>query len=221
MVRSLPEHTIDAWVAVSICTTFPDALIWAPTPRNLSSGWDYGAELGDGKTFLLENKATELLKSGSDHEIKIGHKQLNQYCTLTKLTGHPPLFYVLPNPPWLVQPNQTDPVPLEAAHRIVPVPFGDWTWVVSCLDLKKYVGRKKSIRTSTLPSTGWSTLSKFLQEVKACNIVPKIQGNVVDRSDLNVGTQDDQQLQHNDTLLAVFVPKENLPNWDGRDPVAT
>lgn len=55
--RSLPERTVDAWVAASICGAFPNALIWGPTQR-VAENWDYGVSLGDGKVFILEDKAT-------------------------------------------------------------------------------------------------------------------------------------------------------------------
>ena len=117
MVRSLPQYTVDAWVSVFIGSAFPHARIWTPTLRSLRIGWDQGA-LGDGKSFIFENKATELVKPGNDHVIEINHAQLDRYCDLTEKPNQSPIYYVLPDPPWFVLPRQDTPIPVEAARRI-------------------------------------------------------------------------------------------------------
>lgn len=214
MVRSLPEHTVDAWVAVAICSTFPNARIWSPTPRNLRSGWDQAAELGDGKSFILEIKATELVKPGNDHVIEINRAQLDRYCSLTQEPDQSPIYYVLPDPPWFVVPSQTSPVPSEAARRTTPIPFKEWAWVVSCRELRTRLAGAHSIRTSTLPRTGWLTLASFLTEAKECRVGRRSQVEVSTDQPSDVGSSSSGELRSRDTLMAVFLPREDLPNWD-------
>jgi hypothetical protein len=215
MVRSLPEHTVEAWVAMAIGSTFPNARIWSPTPPNLRSGWDRGVDLGEGKSFIFENKATELVKPGNDHVIEINHPQLDRYCELTREANQLPIYYVLPDPPWFVIPRQDTPIPVESVHRISPVPFREWAWVVPCIELRDYLRGAHSIRTSVLPRRGWSTLASFLKEVKESRPARNSQvGESADErsnSELSSG----RESRNRDTLMAVFIPKEDLPNWDG------
>jgi hypothetical protein len=214
IVRSLPEHAVDAWVAVSICSTFPNARIWAPTPASLRDGGSR-AQLGEGRSFVLENKATELVKPGNDHVIEINRAQLDRYCELSGESNQSPIYYVLPDPPWFVVPRQDSPVPIEAAQRTTPVPFKEWAWVVPCHELRSYLGGTKSIRTSTLPRTGWSTLASFLKDVKESR--PGRKSEVESSVDHPAESESSsgRELRNRDTLMAVFLPKEDLPNWDG------
>ncbi len=62
MSASLPEQTVELWVAAVITVQFPNAQVWAPTPADLQH-FDVGARTG-GKLFILECKRTDPLKSG-------------------------------------------------------------------------------------------------------------------------------------------------------------
>jgi len=83
--RSLPERTVDAWVAAYVSHRFPNALIWAPTQRLSDPNWDFGASLGNGKVFILENKATTPISRQrktplETHRIQVDPDQLDWYC---------------------------------------------------------------------------------------------------------------------------------------------
>jgi hypothetical protein len=214
MVRSLPEHTVEAWVAMAISSTFPNARVWSPAPPNLRRSWDQAADLGEGKSFIFENKATELVKPGNDHVIEINPAQLDRYCDLSKESNQSPMYYVLPDPPWFVIPRQGTPVPVEAAHRTAPVPFKEWAWVVPCEELRNYLRGAHSIRTSALPRRGWSTLASFLKEMQECRAGRRSEVDL--SADESSGSESfsGRESRNRDTLMAVFVPKQDLPKWD-------
>jgi hypothetical protein len=214
MVRSLPEHTVEAWVAMAISSMFPNARIWSPTPPNPRSGWDAGADLGDGKSFIFENKATELVKPGNDHVIEINPAQLDRYCDLSAQSRQSPIYYVLPDPPWFVIPRQGTPVPVEAANRIAAVPFKEWAWVVPCEELRDYLRGAHSIRTSALPRRGWSTLASFLKETKESRAGRKSEVDLTSDESSNSESMSGRESRNRDTLMAAFIPSTDLPNWN-------
>jgi hypothetical protein len=83
--RSLPERTVDAWVAIAICGVFPNARLWAPTQVIEDTNWDYGVSHGDGKIFIFEDKATTPVHRSrklplDTHRIYIDREQLDWYC---------------------------------------------------------------------------------------------------------------------------------------------
>src|SRR5271170_4371037 len=95
-----------------------------------------------------------------------------------------------------------------------PVPFGDWSWVVPCVELRDYLRGAHSIRTSALPRTSWLTLASFLKGIKECRPVRRAP---VDTSANELGDTESlsgRESRNRDTLMAVFIPKEDLPNWD-------
>ncbi len=215
IVRSLPEHTVDAWVAGAICSTFPHARIWAPTPRSLRSGWDQEAEQGEGVSFIFEIKATELVKPGNDHVIEINRSQLERYCALSEEPAQSPIFYVLPDPPWFSAPSQNTPVPGEATHRTGPTPFAAWTWVVSCSDLRGYLAGAHSIRTSTLAARGWPTLAGFLADAKESRVGRTSPRDAEPERPDVAEASSERELRSRDTLMAVFLPREDLLSGGG------
>ncbi len=217
MVRSLPENTVEAWVAMAVAATFPNARIWSPAPPNQRSGWEQAADLGEGTSFIFENKATELVKPGNDHVIEINRAQLDRYCDLSAQYQQSPIYYLLPDPPWFAIPRQGTPVPVEAAHRIAPVPFKEWAWVVPCEELRDYLRGAHSIRTSVLPRRGWSTLASFLKEVKERRAGNRSEADLAGEphgSESSTG----RESRSRDTLMAVFVPSVDLPNWRPEEP---
>lgn len=77
MTRSLPERTVDAWVTAAIVRRFANARLWCPT-QNAVENWDEAVGLGDGKLFLLENKAPEDVDD-EDHRLTIDLDQLRRF----------------------------------------------------------------------------------------------------------------------------------------------
>lgn len=79
-MRSLPERTVDAWVAGVFCSRFASAHVWAPTQLAANGNWDYGMNLGNGKLFILEDKATQHVSRTTlpdTHRITIDPAQLD------------------------------------------------------------------------------------------------------------------------------------------------
>ncbi len=181
--KSLPERTLDLWVACAINDAFPNALIWAPTQNDIRraapQNWDAAAELAGSKTVLLENKAT--VASGPDHRIEIDKSQLERYLAKLDADGFDRLFYVLPSPPW--QGNHgPGPVPAEAANRSN---VASWAHVfpACCLMLWLDAHGRNSVNTKELQGppqltcpvcrqSPWS-LDAFLKGLAGCWIIER------------------------------------------------
>ncbi|MEU8075930.1 hypothetical protein AB0B31_10810 [Catellatospora citrea] len=185
--RSLPEHTVDCWVAAEVLERLPDAQLWAPTQVG-SDNWDTAFGLGPTKCFILEDKATEpRTPNSTEHKVTIDMHQLMRYID----TVGAPVYYVLPAPPWDAMSTMTtlDPVaPVPAASRCrtgrrcahasdAHGPFATWTYVVDALPLLRFiadyrtsVGAEFSIRTCDFEKIpGVMTLQEFLRGVESCD----------------------------------------------------
>ena len=238
--RSLPERTVDAWVSTAICSTFPHAQIWGPTQALDATNWDYGLSVGDGKIFILEDKGTYPIVRTSKfplqaHKIDFDRSQLDWYCTEVEPHWGVPVYYVMPNPPWL-GPHTGLPVPHQASYRSSSAqgPFEEWAFVSRCHSLKKLLGTRSSLETHRLPSLGEHTLAEFLKGVRDC-ILGRVVSGPTRASDWNEERPDDQQenqqtlfsqstigspetrrpevAQRVGSALAVFIPSEDLPGW--------
>lgn len=178
--RSLPERTVDAWVCAYIVQRFPNALVWAPTQRELGSNWDMGAALGNGKVFILENKATTAVSRTREqpletHKIDIDLDQLDWYCDeVDKLVE---TYYVLPSPPWRGKPD-LELVPSEAVFRtgLVRESFESWAWVVRSRDLRRHLAGESRLETHRLPMHEAESLEDFLTEMQNCRRGTRIVG---------------------------------------------
>lgn len=183
--RSLPEHTVDCWVAAAIITYYPDAFVWAPTQLG-DDNWDVAFGSEPGKTFILEDKATipGYTDDKDDHHVQINIEQLENYSTYPV-----PVYYVIPDPPWPATSTAgtlapTAPVPNEAGCRNVHVDhpaFIDWARVIEAADLNNmhpaFERRPGVLATSTKPKrvpirlniTPRSiTLRRFLNGIAEC-----------------------------------------------------
>lgn len=147
MPVSIPERTVDAWVAAYLAITFPSVVLWAPTQQH-HPDHDLAVGLpGPGKLFVLENKAPETNRGG--HAFTLPVRQLYNYLRHPKLRTR--AFYVLPCPPYPVAavPPVAAPPPAPsqplldarattrlAGHRWAP-PEGaeQWFFVIAALDL--------------------------------------------------------------------------------------
>lgn len=220
-MRSLPERTVDAWVASAITDRFPNARIWAPTQRAMHdvNNWDYGVGLGDGKVFILEDKATEWSTgagpAGGRHTIMIDLRQLDWYCNTVEPEQGVPVYYVLPVPPWDGEPTGSPVLPNESAHRIAPR-FEGWARAVRCHFLRKYLAapahqRSRTLRAEDVPTIpGADTLGEFLDQVKKCERGARtpLDGR---RGGPDEVFEQDQSL--NVRPLAVFIAAADLPNF--------
>jgi hypothetical protein len=147
MPVSLPERTVDAWVAAYLATRIPDVLLWAPTQRQVPD-YDIASSLpGPGKLFVLEDKAP--YTNGSAHWFVLQVRQLWNYLRNADLRTR--TFYVLPCPPFQVTdvpggpgaPALTTPDLLPArsqsrllGHQWLPsLGCEDWFRVVPVVDL--------------------------------------------------------------------------------------
>ncbi len=173
--RSLPERTVDAWVAIAISEIYPNARLWAPTQVIDDTNWDYGAFLGDGKILILEDKATTPVHRKRKaplytHRIRIDRDQLNWYCDDVEPNLTVPAYYVLPRPPWDGPPSGSDVVADQSITRTMSLagPFSLWTFVIRCSDLRTHLGVRDTVDTDTLPIPHSVTLQAFLTAVAAC-----------------------------------------------------
>jgi len=165
---SVPERTVDVWVAGVVADKFEDAQIWAPTTRG-SDNWDLGVSIpvpgahgSPGKLLVLENKGATPLKSG-DHRIRIDLPQIHRYCRSPYVDY---VFYVLPSPPWSGEPPHWV-VPPQAGHRSTA---GGWLWVVPAPMLLGWLRttNRSSILASQIPALGSVVLDDFLDEIHRC-----------------------------------------------------
>lgn len=192
-MASLPERTVESWLAVELETWFPGVHLWAPTQNSIGN-WDLGA-LGAGKVLIFECKGCQSLVQG--HTIPINRKQLWRYTFgphFTSVRVH--VFYVLPSPPWpgnppgwsgAQPPGAALPVP-HAAERTMGVGGGCWNWfyVTTPSLLWAALAGMASVNTCRLPNAsrlglpqhrwgplgGMQRLSDFLEDVARCRRVP-------------------------------------------------
>ena len=238
--RSLPERTVDAWVSGEICSKFPGALLWAPTQAGWNN-WDYGASLGDGKVFVLEDKATTPIERTrkhprSTHRIDIPRRQLDWYCNEVEPQQGVPVYYVLPKPPWAGAWTGSPVLPDRAVCRMQSGdgPFSAWAWVVRCTALLAFLGTRNTLDTDKLPlaASGCLSLQEFLDRVRICEIGKVVHGSGEGRraaskvsfETVEPGvaepTESRGRLERSDTrlvgsALAVFVPAADLPDFPG------
>ncbi len=236
--RSLPERTVDAWVAVAICQRFPSALLWGPTQRAEDPNWDYGASLGDGKLFILENKAADPKHlvgppAMDTHRIRIDLGQLAWYCDIVEPNYTVPVYYVLPCPPFAGEPTP-GVVPAQAITRMASPagPFRCWAYVIRCNDLRSQLPplpqQSTQVRAEDLPLKGSVLLQDFLDGVAACEtpeLMKKVgrgdkamavardllEAQYADARDRYAATREERRRLSQAT--AVFIPATDLPGW--------
>jgi hypothetical protein len=125
--RSMPERTVDTWVASAICSVFPDARIWDPTQAMRERNWDRAfLPLEAGKVFIFEDKGTTAVtrmrkRPLPTHRIEIGAAQLDWYSDEVEPASMIPVYYVLPRPP-LNGGTGSGHVPEQAICRITQTP---------------------------------------------------------------------------------------------------
>jgi hypothetical protein len=235
--RSLPERTVDAWVSTAICSAFPHAQIWGPTQALDATNWDYGLSIGDGKIFILEDKGTSPVVRTrrpplQTHKIDVDRSQLDWYCAEVEPHWGVPVYYVMPNPPWLGPHTGPPVVPHQASYRSSSPhgPFEEWAFVSRCHSLRSFLGARSSLETHRLPLLRERTLAEFLKGVRDCILGRAVSGSIK-ASDWNekrpeeqptlfpqsnVGSPEilrPQVAQRVGSALAVFIPSEDLPGW--------
>ncbi len=219
----------------AVCRAFPNALIWGPTQLAQDANWDYGVSLGDGKLFILEDKATRPVtrkrkRPLSTHWINVPRAQLDWYCDEVEPKLGVPVFYVLPAPPWEDGLIGSVAVPDQAICRIAPGsgPFEEWTYVARAPDLRRHLARRRGLETNELPIPRSQALAAFLDAIGTCALgqritgpgdgaesaakgVPRVDSQTADaREQLTVRDQLDRRAG---SALAVFVPARDLPGW--------
>ena len=209
-MRSLPERTVDGWVTASICAAFERALIWAPTQLAVGANWDFGVGLGDGKVFILEDKATTA--SGAHHRLEIDRQQLDWYCDVVEPSHQTPVFYVLPRPPWQGPPTGCDVVPDQAARRAGHPPFEEWAFVARCHAVRTQLAGRASINSQELPFLGCLTLRSFLTGIRDCEHGARV---IADDEPLpsRVTVNSEEAGRPRSSVLGVWVPAVDLPNF--------
>jgi hypothetical protein len=150
MPVALPERTVDAWVTAYVAERVPDALLWAPTQRQIPD-YDLASSLpGPGKLFVFENKAPQANKA---YHFVLPVRQIWNYLRRADLRER--TFYVLPCPPFPISevpgapgaaaPPPADLVPRRAQTRLKghqwapPGGCEEWFRVVSAIELWKHL----------------------------------------------------------------------------------
>jgi hypothetical protein len=195
MSSSIPERTVESWLAVELEVWFPSVRLWAPT-QSAAGNWDLATQ-GAGKLLIFECKGCDPLKAG--HSVPINMPQLERYAIgpeFENVREH--LFYVLPAPPWK-GPAPSPPAPFRPAaalpaahadHRLGGVAGGCWEWfhVTTAVTLwaSLTATQSASVNTRRLPNPpslglaphslgplpGTERLGDFLEEVAYCRGVP-------------------------------------------------
>jgi hypothetical protein len=223
--RSMPERTVDAWVASAICAVFPDAQIWDPTQAMKGRNWDRAAlPLEEGEIFIFEDKGTMAVRRSrkeplQTHRIDIGADQLNWYCDEVEPASDIPVYYVLPRPPWNGGASSRH-IPEQAACRVASSagPFSEWAYVSRCVDIRRQLGPRRTIDTDQLPLPGGMTLAAFLGSVRSGKAGKWL--SAADEEDIlsfRAASPESEQLgrrqrSHTGSALSVFVPLGNLQN---------
>jgi hypothetical protein len=216
--RSMPERTVDAWVASAICAAFPDARIWDPTQAMKGRNWDRAVlPLEEGRVFIFEDKGTRAVTRRrrqplQTHRIDIHAPQLDWYCDEVEPASDIPVYYVLPRPPWSGGVGSSL-VPEQAACRVTSDngPFSEWAYVSRCTDLRMELARRRSIDTAELPLPGGMALAAFFASVRSGKT-----GKRLSRDDLptdafgRLASGQQRQLSRAGSAQAVFVPVANL-----------
>lgn len=195
MSSSIPERTVESWLAVELEVWFPGIRLWAPT-QSAAGNWDLAVQ-GSGKLVIFECKGCDPLKAG--HSVPINMPQLQRYAMdvdFAPVRDH--VFYVLPAPPWTgPAPSPGGPFTPAAAlpaahadHRLAGPAGGCWQWFhvmpATALWASLIATGTKSINTRRLPnppSLGLSPhprgpvpatqrLGDFLDDVAKCRKVP-------------------------------------------------
>jgi hypothetical protein len=234
--RSLPERTVDAWVSTVVCRVFPNARIWGPTQVLEDTNWDYGVSLGDGKIFIMEDKATSPIERVRKaplhtHRIEINRTQLAWYCDDVEPDLQVPVFYVLPAPPWQGAQTGSVVVPDQAICRTASPsgPFENWAFVARAADLRNYLGVRASLDTDELPLPTSISLEAFLDDVRSCRLGRRVTGTGEGATQAlkgadQVGADDaipasrsgrglDRIEELTGSALAVFGPASDIPGW--------
>jgi len=152
---------VDTWTAAYLVSELPQIVLWAPT-QNTHVDFDFSLS-GDGKLFVLEQKAPVIHKRLREHHIQInvGHaSQLWRYCTDPELAGL--VWYVLPVPPYdaaLSAERGSSLLPAIAGARIEGhpwpkppatvaghptrgLPCEDWFYLVPAQDLYTWLSKR-------------------------------------------------------------------------------
>jgi hypothetical protein len=221
MRSSIPERTVESWVAMELEVWFRNVRLWAPT-QNAVGNWDLAAQ-GHGKLLIFECKGSQPLKEG--HSIPINLQQLDRYVNSSEfaaVASH--VFYVLPAPPWPGEaPSPGGPFTpakaLPSGHadqRLAGPGGGCWEWfhVVSALSLWTSLAsptqpatpvKSRSVNTRQLPNPPGlhlkphrsgllpetERLGDFLEGVAKCRVVP-LTGEITQSGSLTGGQGDAQ-----------------------------
>jgi hypothetical protein len=193
MSTSVPENTVDAWVAHEVLVRLPGAWVWLPTQRSGPNPHDLAATSGM-KTFIVENKASTWTARGQ-HKVVLRLGQLAGY--LPVRPRHQafawPVFYVLPDPVFhspgpsgalfpqgpACRDHNSGPCAItghSSAHDFVL-----WAFVIRADLLMAHIrsiGTPLTSKTVTLRGSqirsipGVQTLAQFLASVAQCQRVP-------------------------------------------------
>ena len=125
LLRTLPERSVDVWVAVYLAQRMPKVALWAPTQRTKIDR-DVAFE-HDGKVLILEHKAPYTADQRR-HMLDIDVAQLARYCWSPWAWA---TYYVLPSPPYPARfIPESELIPKEAWARTGQPPFQHWAYAL-------------------------------------------------------------------------------------------
>lgn len=147
---TLPERTVDAWVAMYLATRLRSVLLWAPTQRT-AVDFDFSVA-ADGKLFVLEQKAPVVHLRHGNHWLEVDVPQLWRYCTHPQIAGL--VWYVLPQPPYPAPSAAARGASLlpalaasrSAGHQWGGAPCDDWFQVVPARALYAWLSMRPGWR---------------------------------------------------------------------------
>ena len=152
---TLPERTVEAWIAAYLGRTFQNVVLWSPTQRGPT---DYDLAVGlpsPGKLFVLESKAPQMDPPAVGHGFRLDPRQLYNYLRHPQLRNR--TYYVLPCPPFAAAPLPAVPVgglpitPLVPPPALTRIGSEKWMRIVAASDLWPLLGLKAAVPAKGKP----------------------------------------------------------------------
>jgi hypothetical protein len=227
MKTTLPERSLEMWVAAYLVGRFPRITLWAPT-QLAQPNFDMSA-YANGKLFVFEAKAAYVddkqgVPNGS-HVVKIKRSQVIGYKSDPVLAAC--TYYLLPSPPYSTTAPTERHLPAVARARQGDASMGwqpveQWAWTVPLGTLASGLGgsgASRQMRCDLVAShfgPDARTLKQFVDALKKCNVGARVEsGQIQGTGGDQISIRDFPKRlgPRRPTATAAFVPATDIPGW--------